>query len=366
MSHRESLKTYGDRPYTVWVYAMAGRVYCQWAVGRRRKTKSWPDAPETRKQAKAWAEDFAVERRRQGPNPTLAPLSLGALWARYRTANAYAWRPKTKRNYEQHWGALDDHLGSATLVEALTAEDLDAFRTARRAAGIAHNQVRRQIGFLRQLVNWAEGRRLLTANTLRAYRYIVPRDERKEPPAEYRRQELVAIAAHLAAARHWRARGVITLCGTLGARINAVLHLQWTDVDLDHNQVTWRAAWDKLGEERTQPLTPRAKAALVEARGHQHASEPWVFWAVRAQGRPYHYNSVVYHLCEAEKRAHVLHLKGRAFHGLRRMVIGDIPDLRDAGAWVGQQSLQVTAKYRRTRPDQVERAREQIAGLEGA
>lgn len=367
MKGRESLKTYGDRPFAVWVYLLEGRVFCQWAVNGRRKTKSWPDSPEARKEAKAWAEDFAAERRHQGQsaNPPRLALTLGALWTKYCEANAYAWRPKTRRDYEQYWAALEDRLGASTLLDALTPDDVDTYRRTRRREGIYHSQVRRQIGFLRQMLNWAEGRRLVALNALRGYRYAVPKDEREKPPAEYTRKQVLAIAAELATARHWRARVAIALCGDLGARVNSVLHLQWSDIDPQAGQVTWRAQWDKGGEERIQPLTPRANAALVEAARYKHASEPWIFWALRARGKPYHYNSLHYHLCQAEKRAKVVHLRNRAFHGLRRMVIGDIPDLRDAGAWVGQKSLETTARYVRSRPEQIERARERIAGLEG-
>ncbi len=366
---REALGVEGHRPLRVSVYAERGRVWCKWTVKGRPKFKSWPDSKPNRRKALAWARQYAAERRaleKQADAVPPAPLTLASLWERYQKANAADWRAKTAKDYGQYFDVLDDVLGGSSLVGAITLEDVDGFKLARRKAGTAHSQVRRQIGFLRQLMNWAEGRELIQRNRLRAYRYVIPKDERAEPPGEYSRADLVVIAAQLEAPRHWRARGVITLCGTLGARINAVLHLRWPDVDLDAGTVAWRSEWDKLGEERVQPLTPRAKAALVEAWGQRHESEPWVFWAVRAKGRPYHYNSVVHHLWEAEKRAGVEHLAGRAFHGLRRMVVGDVGDLRDAGAWVGQKSLKVTAGYDRPRQEQVERARARIAGLEGA
>ena len=361
--------TVGRRPFRVRVYVERGRVWCAWSVKGKRQTRSWRDSKANRRTAVTWAERYAAERVRlaQQPEPEVAPrpLTLERLWTMYQLASRKDWRDKTAADYDAYYAALADVFGPQRDVAGIRLEDVDAFKARRREDGIAHSQVRRQIGFLRQLLNWAEGRELVSRNRLRAYRYVIPKDEREALPAEYARAELLRIAAELAAPRHWRARGVITLCGTLGARINAVLHLRWEDVDLDAVTVTWQAAWDKLGDTRTQPLTPMAKAALIEAHGQRHETEPWVFWAVRVKGRPYHYNSVAHHLGEAEKRAGVEHIPGRAFHGLRRMVVGDIGDLRDAGAWVGQKSLKVTAGYDRARQEQVARAADVMARKEG-
>ena len=318
----------GHRPYRVSVFVERGRVWCKWTVKGEPKFKSWPDSRSNRKAAQQWGRRYAAERLAMDhpdePAAPAAPITLRDLWARYQHANAKDWRPKTAKGYAQHFAVLEDVLGGGRAITEIGLEDVDRFKVTRREAGIAHSQVRRQIGFLRQLLNWAEGRDLLLRNRLRSYRYSTPKDEREAPPDEYSRAELLAIAAQLGARRHWRARGIIALCGTLGARINAVLHLSWKDVDLEADTVTWRAAWDKLGEERIQPLTPLARAALVEASQERHESEPWVFWAVRAKGKPFHYNSVVHHLWEAEKRAGVAHRPGREFHGLRRMVVGDV------------------------------------------
>lgn len=377
MSRKPFPRTVGTRPFTVRITVSRGLVSCQWrgtmdpvTKKRKRPTKSWPDSPDNRKAAIAWATDYADERRKIAkapapPPPPPAPtLTLAALWEAYRAANAADWRPKTAAGYAAHAATACDIVGAAKVAADLTLLDLDAFKARQRARGIAHNQVRRQVGFLRQLVNWAEGRDLIARNRLRAYRYKVPLDERGEAPAEYDRGQLLKVAAELAKPQHWRARAAITLAGSLGARVNAILHLCWPDVDFRAGTVTWQPEWDKLGNRRVQPLTPRARAALEEALTHRHATEAWVFWAVRTRGRPYHYNSLHHHLTEAEDRAGVAHIPGRAFHGLRRMVVGDIGDLRHAGAWIGQASLKVTASYDRTRAADVEAGRAAIEGVE--
>jgi integrase len=279
--------TVGDRPFTVRVTAARGLVSCQWRVKGKRCTKSWPDSPRRRAAALQWAKDYAAERRKIARTPVRieAPLTLAALWARYRAANAADWRPKTAKGYAAHAATVIDLLDGKTLVIDIGLEDLDAFKAAQRGRGIAHAQVRRQIGFVRQLVNWAEGRELLTRNRLRAYRYTTPKDEQGEEPAEYSREQLLAIAAELAKPQHWRARAAITIAGSLGPRINAVLHLCWPDVDFTAGTVTWQPEWDKLGKRRVQPLTAHARVALEEALTHRHPTEAWVFWAVKTRGR---------------------------------------------------------------------------------
>ena len=201
-------RTYGTRPYTVTVFTRGERVCCQWRVGQARKTKSWPDSPEHRAAAREWAADYAAERRRLAGRVVSAPppLTLADLWAKYQLALGPTWRPKTRDNYRDYYHTIADAFTPAKVVADITLDEVDGFRDHRRRQGIAHNQVRRQIGFLRQLVNWGEGRELVTRNRLRAYRYIVAKEERGAPPDEYRRDELVRIAAQLAAPRHWRGR----------------------------------------------------------------------------------------------------------------------------------------------------------------
>ena len=370
--------TVGTRPFTVRVSVARGLVSCQWRGKpipdkKRRKllTKSWPDSAANRRTALAYAKDYAAERQRLAkaaaePAPVVpARLTLGALWERYKVSCAHGWRPKTARNYASHAKTLLDVLHENRAVEDTGLDEVDAYRAARRAGGIAHGQVRREIGFLRQLATWAYGRGLTPANRLSAYKYRVPLDERTDGPAEYTRADLLRVAAELGKPQHWRARGAIALCGSLGARINAVLHLTWDDVDFAAGTLIWRKEWDKLGKERVQPLTTRARAALTECLAHRHLTEAWVFWAVRTRGRPYAYQSLHYHLTEAEGRAHVTHLPGRAFHGLRRMVVGDIGDLRAAAAWIGDSSLKVVAgAYLKTRATDTEAGKMAIEMIE--
>src|SRR5438477_339706 len=43
--------------------------------------------------------------------------------------------------------------------------------------------------------------------------------------------------------------------------MNAILHLQWVDVDLDSRIIVWRAPWDKTGREYIQVRPDHLKEA---------------------------------------------------------------------------------------------------------
>lgn len=357
---RRHVRTYGTHGVTVHVYLERGKVWCEWRDARgKRKTKSWPASLEH--EAKKWAQEYADERKRlapiAGPIPTVAQL-----WEKYRAAKAHAWRPKTAKLYAE-WAATLVVIRKP--VSEITHEDVDGFREHRRGRGIAHSSIQRAIGFLRQMLNFAQGRKIVGVNPLATYRYQIPKDERGKRPAEYSRAELLRIAAVLDWPTQWRARNVIRLCASYGARINAILHLRWEDVSFDAGTVTFQAKWDKTAETFTRPMTPVAKAALLES--YQHRNEGgWVFWSRYRPATVMHYNGLWWHLRQAEDRAGVTHIPKRAFHGLRRMVVGDIGDLSTAAQWLKQSTLAVTNQYMRVRPENLERARHQLEEKEAA
>jgi len=329
-------------------------VWCEWRDARKKRhTKSWPVSQEA--DAKRWAEEYAAERRRLmpigGPIPTVAEL-----WIKYKAANEHGWRPKTATLYAD-WASRLSVIKRP--VTELGHEDADALRDRLRAKKIAHGTIRRLVGFLRQMLNFAQGRRIIGQNPLATYRYQTPRSQRDARPAEYTRAELLKIAAALDWPEQWRARNVIQLCASYGARINAILHLRWEDIDFEQGGVTFRAEWDKTAETFTRPMTVVARAALLEAHGHRNESG-WVFWSRYRPTKVLRYSGLHWHLGEAEKRAGVAHIKGRAFHGLRRMVVGDIGDLTTAAQWLKQSTLAVTNQYMRERPENLERARIQL------
>jgi integrase len=62
---------------------------------------------------------------------------------------------------------------------------------------------------------------------------------------------------------------VLALAAETGRRISAILALRWDDIVWDarpHGAIRWRADEDKMGEEWTAPLSPKARAVLDRLR----------------------------------------------------------------------------------------------------
>ena len=154
---------------------------------------------------------------------------------------------------------------------------------------------------------------------------------------------------------------MMMLLGHQGVRINAALHLQWRDVEDD--QLIWRAEWDKLGNEWTQPIRDGTVSALLTAKGWRERDGydgPWVFYRPRRRSRrydredaPYTVQGFLDALRNAEDRAGVIHRPLRASHGLRKMVAGDVWDETDdataALQFIGDTDMRQAKKYLKVR-----------------
>lgn len=146
-----------------------------------------------------------------------------------------------------------------------------------------------------------------------------------------------------------------------GPRINAALHLTWSDVDFTarlealDSSVRYRPEWDKLGRDRVQPLTAAAREALLVALGWSRCyNTEWVFPTVRE--RPgvksdgtYTEKSFLWMLHEGETRAKVDYIPRRGAHSLRRMAIGNAlavsKNVVDGMWWIGDTDLRQAKKY---------------------
>ena len=76
---------------------------------------------------------------------------------------------------------------------------------------------------------------------------------------------------------------MLLLIGHQGVRQRAALHLRWEDVDLDARVITWRARYDKVGREWSQPIRDATRSALLTAlywRERDGYTGPWVFLLV--------------------------------------------------------------------------------------
>lgn len=307
-------------------------IVVKWRQNGERRQRSWLNTKDGRTEAKAWAQGFADELV-NGKAPVVqasAPLTMSALWDRYRTAEWDHLRPNTRRLYTEHWRYWMAFTGPDFPVDQVTLEMVDDFRKAqmKRHAMSVVNEATRTV---KRVFNWGDGRELVQRNRVSRYRIKTPKDQRKASPPEYTPEEYGAFIAALdpSSATQWRPWVALTICGEQGVRSRAALHLQWADLDLDRRRIIWRAPFDKMGREWSQPLRQSTVRALRVARDRARRDGyrgPWVLYAGsrKNRGPTYTVQSLWRALKDAEKRSGVAKLEGRGAHGLRRLLAGEV------------------------------------------
>jgi integrase len=163
----------------------------------------------------------------------------------------------------------------------------------------------------------------------------------------------------------------VTIAAHQGARMNAILHMQWVDVDLESRTIVWRARWDKTGREWRQPITDAAAGGLGIAwvwRERDAYAGPWVFYSSHARKRAlgddpravYHPTALLRALRLAESRAGVTHRPYRGMHGFRRAAAGDVArstgNLKLAMEYIGDTDIRRARECIQVRPDHLKEA----------
>jgi integrase len=376
---RKTLRTYGERGRSARVFTERGglKIRVQWRVGGLLKTESFPNTPAGKERAKSFAQGVvdSLEAR------TLpARVTVAELWGRYAESELTNIRKRTFQLNADAWRKWELFVGREKVAEDLGVDTMTGFRAALEKQGLAVNTIRRHVGGVKLIYNWGEAHELLARNKMHRYRFKVGKDKRPAKVPEYRGDDFAAILAELpvtGTTRHWRAGGILALCGYQGARQNAVRHLRWEDVDLVARTVTWWAQWDKLGKTRVQPLRAPAILAL-ECVAAQHTrlgiESPWAFPAPRVRHKSddpvYSHQALWWELTQAEKRAGITHKRGRGAHGLRRMLAGDVlaltKNLKTAGDAIGDKDLRILQEhYLSDRPEEVRAAFEALDSAKG-
>lgn len=363
---RKTLVSYGPSRATVRVFTEGDLVRVQWREGGRLLTKSWGNTPANRTEAKAWAKGFAESRelRRVGAS---ARLTMRELWDRYTAAEFPLLRENTKRLYGEAWKRWEFMMGARTVAEDANVESLAAFR--RELEGkfkLAVNTVRMAVRAVKTVYAFGQRTEIIARNRIEAYRFKVAKEKRPVAPAEFTPEEFGKILAALDPTKgtQWRAHVALALCGYQGARQHAVLHLQWSDIDLEAGRITWRAEWDKMGNRWEQPIRDGARKVLEHAwrwRAQLGYNGPWVIPAPRAKtDAPYDKQTLWWNLKEASKRAGVAKLRWRAGHGFRRMLATDVHELTGdpilAMRSIGDTDIRQAETYIKTRDGSVAKA----------
>lgn len=370
---RGTLFSIGARPCTVngWRETLeSGRtvVRIEWREPRR-KTKSWEDTAEGRRLARAYARGVHDRLQKRGIT-VIERHTLSDLFDKFVMAKEAGWRPKTRLNALNKWRLFQEVVGPNTAADLVTEETLDEVRRAlrlRKPRAIVANQIQKVVALVKEVWKWARRRKLIGENAIAEYENLLPKDGQPLDVPEYTPEECARILANLSYrdSRTWRAAVAIMFDGLLGPRQNALLNVEWRDIDLVARTVTWRAELDKLGRNRVQPLPTEAVFALRIAkvwRARQGYDGRFVFFAVQRERRgdkPWTYAALIGQLRGAERRAKVPHIKYRGMHGFRRMAVNNVlaltgGDLNAAGNWIGDRDLRTLKRsYIKERPEEL-------------
>lgn len=336
-------------------------VIVKWRHRGERRQRSWPNTPTNRTEAKAWAQGYADELA-QGRSPSKAdatPLTLVELWTCYVRAEWDHLRPNSRRLYTEHWRYWQAFVGPDFIANDVTLEMVDEFRRE-QLKRLSVNTVNETIRSVRRVYNWGDGRELIQRNRVARYRIKTAKDDRRESPPEYQGAEFVKLLGALdpTDGRQWRAFVALAICGAQGVRSHAALHLKWTDLLLSERSIVWRQAWDKQGREWSQPLRKLTVRALRHARDRAKADGyrgPWILYAGSSKSKrdTYSPQSLWGAIRSAEQRSGVQRLRGRAAHGLRRLLAGDIADATGnpvlAMQSIGDTDVRMASRYLKKR-----------------
>lgn len=359
-------KRYGQHGRSVTLWDQGNRIIAQWREQGRRRKRSWPNTKRHWAEAKAWAERF-TELRRESIQVTA--LTTAALWARYFEAESPTLRPRSQALYGEYWRRWEVFAAPESIAEDLGPETMARFRADLEGKKLAPSTIGQTLRIVKLVYAWGFRHRVLAWNHVRDYRYKVAKESRRVAPAEYRKEDLAGLlkALPIDRATTWRAHAVLALCGLQGVRQNAVLHLRWEDIDFASQTVTWRARYDKVGREWSQPLRRQSIGILrtVEPRAQ---GSPWVFPAGSAKSKHpvYSAQSLWAALLRAEVAAGIPHLDRRGAHGLRRMLFNDVleetQDIGTAMAAIGDTDLRVANRYLKRRDDRLAEAFDRMDG----
>jgi integrase len=375
---RKVIKDLGShgRSVRVFVETFADRrrqdlVRVQWRENGRLKTESLPNSRENQTRAKAYAEGVA-ERLAMHGVAERERVTMYDLGERYLLAHPTpeTWRPKTRKTFLARWKVWLAFATPERHIDTVTPDTLDEFRAAMRAQEYAINQVANHVQMVRSVYRFARERKYLLENAIADYAMKLSRDQRRLEVPEWTEEEAALILVELPprSPRHWRAFVAIVLDAVLGGRSNALLNIEWRDVDLDTRTVRWRPELDKLAKDRTQPLPRDAVRALRIARVWRARigyTGPYVIPGDSARRKkkergdqPYSYQSLNQALRNAATRAGVRWIPYRAMHGFRRMVLNNVLELTGnltrAGQFIGDTDMRtLTRSYVRSRPEEL-------------
>jgi site-specific recombinase XerD len=240
--------------------------YANWQEGPKQQRKSL----RTRNHDVARQKARALEAELSGAVPRQAgAFDIAATVQAYLDVQESNDRAaKTMMKYRDVLNRFAAHCQAAgvRLMHAISVQTLDDFAVRRRRDGMAAKTVYTELTIVRQWLNFAVTRRMLTMSPVAGTKLVKP----KPGPRDYWRQEQLDAIVETARAPY---KAAFLLMAETGMRIGEVVHLTHDDLTLDGptpiahirpkevlpGARPWRP---KNGEQRAVPLSPRAVAML--------------------------------------------------------------------------------------------------------
>ncbi len=188
--------------------------------------------------------------------------------------------PKTIQKYQKVFDRLKELAGRrrVTKISGVNLELIDAYKSQRTDAKAARKTIHTEVVVIRQLVNFALSRKMITVDPLENLKLKKPK---LRPQPCWSRQEVEKI---LAAAKEPK-RSMLAILAETGMRVGELKHLTWDDIDFAHSVILIREkdGWKpKTGDQRAIPMTPAVRAVL---EGLPHKAK-WVVTAAPSTKYP--------------------------------------------------------------------------------
>ncbi|MXX35346.1 MAG: site-specific integrase [Gemmatimonadetes bacterium] len=350
-----------------------GLIQIEWRENGRRLSRSlghrnWARA---KTQADQFAAGFTGPKFHGEATAEPEPLTLETLFDIYREEVTPA-KAKRSRRYERSAMAMFlKFFGRARRPATLSQRDWDRFIRARRAGRVgpsgrpvSDRTIEYDLKFLAAVLNWAvrsrdeEGRLLLESNPLKGLKTPKQKNPARVLLTDAEYEALLEVSKEM----DWRFRVALVIAHETGHRIGAIRQLRWSDINIDHKTIRWRAEHEKTGHEHRTPVTVEALAALEEARRQNPGiGDAPVFPAPGDPTKSVSRSRARTWWTTAQTRARLEPKRGRGWHSLRRKFASDLMNqplkvLCELGGWKTAQT--VLQCYQRADEDQLRQALE--------
>ena len=254
-----------------------GRYQIEWRENGRRLTRSLKhrDWSRAKRQADEVAAGFAVHEPNGQTEAEPEPLTLGTLLDIYGEEVTPTKAATSQRSDRAAAKMFLRFFGRDRRPGTLSRRDWDRFIRARRAGKIGPSgrpvsarTIDCDLKFLIAVFNWAAksrdeaSRLLLDSNPLKGLKTPTEKNPIRVVLLEEEYDALLRVSRKV----DWRFHVALVLAHETGHRIGAIRRLRWSDIDLEHGTVRWRAEHEKTGYEHCTPVTAAALTALEEAQ----------------------------------------------------------------------------------------------------